>query len=158
MRFLLENTKLTYVDKEYAGEHVGGYGVRIPLAVSSLWSDVQEYKEYYLFEILEDISNRYRGWKSSTKNQQDYFVYFGYHISDVPMSWDEAQTHNLAKTLGVPCNTRIYHSYSDLTGYLWTSINIKDEQGHDVYKEIQHRIQENDGDSYICMRFEIIKK
>lgn len=158
MRFLLEKSQLTYVDKEYDGEHVGGVGVRIPLAVSSLWSDVEEYKEYYLFEILEDIANRYRSWKSSTKNQQDYFVYFGYHISDVPMSWDEAQTHNLAKTLGVPYNASIYHRYSDLTGYLWTTIDIKDEQGHDVYKEIQNQIRENTKESYLCMRFEVIKK
>lgn len=158
MRFLLEKAQLTYVDKEYDGEHVGGAGVRIPLAVSSLWSDVEEYKEYYLFEILEDIANRYRSWRISTKNQQDYFVYFGYHVSDVPMSWDEAQTHNLAKTLGVPYNASIYHRYSDLTGYLWTTIDIKDEQGHDVYKEIQNQIRENIKESYLCMRFEIIKK
>jgi hypothetical protein len=158
MRFLLEQAKLVYVDKEYDGEHVGGTGVRIPLAVSSLWSDVQEYKEYYLFEILEDIANRYRNWLASTKNQQDYFVYFGYHISDVPMTWDEAQTHNLAKTLGVPYNAHIYHRYSDLTGYLWTTVDIKDNKGHDVYREITQQINEFDNDKYLCMRFEIIKK
>lgn len=158
MRFLLEQAKLVYVDKEYDGEHVGGTGVRIPLAVSSLWSDVEEYKEYYLFEILEDIAERYRNWRNSTKNQQDYFVYFGYHISSVPMSWDEAQTHNLAKTIGVPYDASIYHRYSDLTGYLWTTIHIKDQQGHDVYEEIQNQIDNTRKDNYLCMRFEIIKK
>lgn len=158
MRFLLEKAKLVYTDKVYDGEHVGGMGVRIPLAVTSLWDDTPEYKEYYLFEILEDIANRYRTWRNSTKNQQDYFVYFGYHITSIPMSWDEAQSHNVAKTIGIPYDAHIYHRYSDLTGYLWTEVHIKDERGHNVYKEIMNQIHDIESDKYICMRFEIMKK
>lgn len=67
MRFLIEQAKLVYIDKEYEGERVGGTGVRIPLSVASLWDDKPEYKEYYLFELLEDIAERYRSWRNSTK-------------------------------------------------------------------------------------------
>lgn len=161
MQFLLEKGKLGYIDKSYDGENPYEIGVTVETHVNGLWSDSPQTMDYYLFELLEQISERYRQWKNNTpeKEQSKYFVYMGYHVTNAPMSWDEAQNIQIAKTLGVPVDSQIYHSYSDLTGYLWTNVRIRDGEGHDVYDEISRQCHtEFDEKKYLCLRFEITKK
>lgn len=162
MRFLLEKALLCSVYKEASGESIDELGVEIPLAHEGFWSDTAATVQYHLFELLAQIANRYRDWQRNTKDKDKYFVYFGYHITDRAMAWNECEELYTAKTLGAPIDANVYHSYSDLTGYLWSTVYAKNDQGHDVHKEIATAFasaKKNwDDKRYLCMKFEIVKK
>jgi hypothetical protein len=108
---------------------------------------------------LEEIQEGYQDWMKTVENPADYFVYLGYHVTNAPMTWDECQSIHIAKTLGIPVSANIYHRHSDLTGYLWTTIDIKDGNGHDVYREIKEVSELYIADErYLTLRFEIRPK
>lgn len=167
MKFLLEGAEICYPSYNYKGESPFEIGVRLKLdPKTSLWSGVEpEYEEKYIFEILKEISDVFNRFKyENNRWEKDYAVYFGYHLTSEPMTWDEAQENYIATVLGAPVSTYIYHSYSDLTGYLWTNINIEDQSGHDVYAEIKSMVEEKPVDEwprkklYLTMLFEIKPK
>ena len=162
MRFLLEKALLCGVYKEARGETIDELGVRIPLAHEGFWSDTDATAEYHLFELLEQIADRYSNWQRVTKKQDKYFVYFGYHITDRAMTWEECDLQYTATVMGAPVQANVYHSYSDLTGYLWTTVNVKNGDGHDVHREIGTAFNTGkknwDDKRYLCMKFEIVEK
>lgn len=162
MRFLLEKALLCSVYKEAKGESFDELGVEIPLDRQGFWDDTEATMQYHLYELLEQIADRYRDWRRKTKDHDKYFVYFGYHITDRPMTWDECDELYTATVLGAPVDVSVYHSYSDLTGYLWTNVYVKNGEGHDVHKEIAKAFNQGrknwDDKRYLCMKFEITKK
>ena len=162
MRFLLEKALLCNVYKEAKGESFDELGVEIPLDRQGFWDDTEATVQYHLYELLEQIADRYRDWRRKTKDQDKYFVYFGYHITDRPMTWDECDELYTATVLGAPVDVSVYHSYSDLTGYLWTNVYVKNGDGHDVHKEIAKAVNQDkqnwNDKRYLCMKFEVVKK
>lgn len=156
MHFLLEKGKCCYTDREYRGETP--YEVGVSFTQPSLWGE--EVVTRYLFELLEDISDKFGMWRKVIGKEKDqYFVYFGYHVTNVPMTWDECEELHAARVMGAPEKAGIHHHYSDLTGYLWTTVNILDGEGHNLYVEITTATSGyTDADRYLCMKFEILKK
>lgn len=96
--------------------------------------------EVYLAEVVEKLA----GWRD--------IVTFQFHISSEPKTFYELE-ENLVKTVMGKVDSHFYHSYSDLTGYLWT--NEKLEIGeHDVLSEIQSHMNQGTGSKYIALRVE----
>lgn len=166
MKLLIEGAKIAYLDHQYEGESPCEPGIVLSSHThSSYWVDEPEVSKgegKYLFEILEEIALAHRKWRFQHKNNlDDYHVFFGYHITSKPMTWEEAEEKYTAKVLGAPDDASIYHCRSDLTGYLWTEIHIEDSKGHDVYQEILSSLGGRwnvDYGKYITMLFEIKKK
>lgn len=128
-QILLEGMQLSYIDKVYDGENPFELGIELQgETVDPLTREPVNVK-YFLFEVLERCVElaRHAGKKP---------VYFGYHITAEPMTWDQATTLNINKTMGLPISVTAYHAYSDLTGYLWTTVRAENKEGHDVYQAI----------------------
>ncbi len=164
MKFLLEKGRLCCVEKDYEGEapYEVGVSVTVDKSATAFWSDVEakNTEEFYIFELLKDISDKFNHFKRHhQKDMDDYFVYFGYHVTDKPMTWEEASVQYTDIAMGIPVESYISHRHSDLTGYLWTNIDITDAKGHDVYREIVDKIGDYySSPKYLSMLFEITKK
>lgn len=83
------------------------------------------------------------------ENQSDFFgekqITFVYYITSEPKTLEECNEEITLTMLGFP-ESNWYHSYSDLTGYLWTTTNFNatDTYGneHDLDKEFRNKINE----------------
>lgn len=100
------------------------------------------------FHILQDILNH----KAFFRPTEDHFVYFGYHVTDAPMTWEECEEAHAAQLLGVPTYLHAYDCYSDLTGYLWTSYS--EGGGHNVLKELENI----PAGKFMTLKFSITRK
>ena len=112
----------------------------------SAWSIDTGAGEVYLCQVLEDLMD----WKNILTLQ--------WHMSTKPMGFYELE-ENLVKTAMGVVRIDFYHSYSDLTGYLWTNEKIE-IAGHDVLGEIANTYHElaQHGSVYIALRAEKEKK
>jgi hypothetical protein len=95
----------------------------------------------YLSEVIEKLM----GWNN--------IATFQWHIASEPKSFYELE-EALVKTSMGEVDASFYHSYSDLTGYLWTNEEIK-VGGHDLLGEIIQTMNSlPSGPKYLAMRVE----
>lgn len=178
MAYNLEKKKIYHsLDKDYEGASPYEPGIRIEKPAtteSDGWgiSDSIEYDEMYLFEVVKDIAERWEKFRRAHPDwQQLYSVYFGWHVTSKPMTWDEASSQLVMKSMGIPEYLDVQHQFSDLTGYLWTNVYSQDSEGHDVYKELAEQcIYETKTtgsgknrkwtpvDKYLTLKFEVAEK
>ena len=109
----------------------------------------------------------------SCQNIEHNRLTFVYHLTDKPLDFDGCTELYLQKVLGLP-HADVWHSYSDLTGYLYTNLHIKHHgdkftsTGHDIYQEIsttftkyhtkclkEKKMKRNDGDPIIYLSLDI---
>jgi hypothetical protein len=92
-----------------------------------------------LLEVLNENVHLFSGHKQVT---------FVYYLTTEPKTLSECEETLVAITFGMP-QPKWYHSYSDLTGYLWTEYSLKADRkingktvdsGHDVIKQIEQVI------------------
>jgi len=88
--------------------------------------------EKFVEKIIEDIEGE---WENEISNK---FVNIKYYISDVLKSLDEIKEEHLKQILGV-MEANYYVSYSECTGYLWTTEDLM-VGGHDLLEELKDNI------------------
>lgn len=97
----------------------------------------------YIAEVLEELVS----WKGT-------IMTFQFHVASEPLSFHALQEDWIKTVMGLT-TASFTHSYSDLTGYLWTNESIK-AGGHDVLKEITDMMRpiEYPNKRYIALRVE----
>lgn len=159
MKYLLEGARFAYLDRYYEGESPYEPGVKYRVQGTGCWQGTEKVEERFIFEICDEFRRfRYenKDWKET------HSVYLGYHLTEKPMTWAEADERYTAIVMGAPMDSHIYHAHSDLTGYLWTTVHITDDEGHDIYKEIVDQLggkyECHEKELYITLMFEVAPK
>lgn len=95
----------------------------------------------YLVEVISEL----KGWKD--------IMTFSWHISSEPLGFYELEEHMIKTAMGETI-AEFRHSYSELTGYLWTTEQLECA-GHDIFEEITSSMMATSPEkSYIAMRVE----
>ena len=97
----------------------------------------------YLAKAFQDLRYRYNAAKQVT---------LSWHVTDEPKSYQDLETNIVKAALG-NLKTMFSHAYSDLTGYLWTTEEIK-LQGHDLLAEISSACK-GKPKAWVYIRFEV---
>lgn len=97
----------------------------------------------YLIEAIENFAN-YRE-----------VLTFQFHVASEPFSFHQLE-QELVKTAMGEVRSEFRHAYSDLTGYLWTTEELK-VGGHDLLEEI-NSLTSGFSPAYIALRVERKKR
>lgn len=109
--------------------------------------------ERSFFHIVQDIIMHHdRFFRTKKRKRDDYFIYFGFHVTSEPMTWEECEEQLVATSLGIPTGVDAWDCYSDLTGYLWTS--IEETGGHNVLNTLG-QVEDN---KFVSLKFSIDPK
>jgi hypothetical protein len=95
----------------------------------------------YLTEVIDELNE----WSGS-------IMLFAWHITSDPLGFHQLEEHLVQTAMGVT-KTQFCHSYSDLTGYLWTDEKVT-VNCHDFLKEIRETVLNMGQPAYIALRVE----
>lgn len=144
---LIEGAKVVGVECRPASEEQYLRGFEYNTG-NSIWKGSTVSERMSFWHLLESIMDRKDIFFSDRKRKEsDYFIYFGYFVTDEPKSWFDCEVERDMIALGVPKSMSAYDTYSDLTGYLWT--NYDHTGGHNVQK----LLNEVPSGKYISLRF-----
>jgi hypothetical protein len=127
---LIEGAEVVSVDCTPDKETISLMGYRLEES-RSIWRGAVGHVDQSFWDLIIEIKASHDAFfRHCEETRGSYAIYFGYHVTDVPMSWKECELARDMIALGVPTSMYASDSYSDLTGYLWTDTNIKG--GHNV--------------------------
>lgn len=147
--FLIEGQPIFFHQVYLDGHHVDTLCLRgkVEAPFTKTWEKTPTWTYYPLVEILKDIRYQFNMyWRKPDVAKNITFVYW---LTKEPKTLEECQTELAKTSLGFPI-ADWYHSYSDLTGYLWTNFSIK-ASGHDVYQEIYNTILRTKKQLYLTL-------
>lgn len=119
-----------------------------------IWSSKDNNYKQSFWHLIEDILEEHDKFFLRARSREDYFIYFGFHVTDEPMSWQECQMTRDMVSLGVPTSMSAWDEYSDLTGYLWTDYDVRTPDGHNPVRTLE----DIPYGKYLSLKFSITPK